>query len=159
MQHEDAWDLYSEYDDEDHYYDYEEDAERIKREIDAEVKYYTAVNKKMPITYTTAENLGIDLSQYGPPPKRYGVSRTMEDYEWAHEVKRRDNHTCQACGIRGVPMHAHHLESYAWNRELRLDLNNGITLCIHCHRDFHDACGRRNNTREQFERWLATTYG
>jgi len=131
----------------------------LKHEIDAEVAQAVAANKRSPVTYTTVEALGIDVSQYGPPPKRGLGFRTEEDAEWSREVKRRDKHTCRACGAKGVPLHAHHIESYAWNRDLRLDLDNGVTLCIHCHKDFHDRYGRRNNTREQFERWLTTTYG
>jgi len=73
---------------------------------------------------------------------------------WAREVKVRDNFTCQACGIRGVKLASHHIEAWNHARELRFDVNNGITLCEECHNDFHDTYGRGYNTREQFDEWL-----
>jgi hypothetical protein len=51
---------------------------------------------------------------------------------WAKEVKKRDNYTCQDCGAKGVPMIAHHIRSWKTNRDLRFDVDNGITLCVPC---------------------------
>jgi len=55
---------------------------------------------------------------------------------WAVRVKRRDHYTCQLCGTqgRGRDIHADHIKSLAQYPELRLDLNNGRTLCAPCHR-------------------------
>lgn len=30
----------------------------------------------------------------------------------------------------------------------------GITLCETCHNNFHNTYGRRDNTKEQFEKWI-----
>jgi hypothetical protein len=63
---------------------------------------------------------------------------------WSRSVKRRDNYICQNCGLDGKKicnhcgekprLHAHHLKDWATHPELRLDINNGITLCFKCHR-------------------------
>lgn len=52
------------------------------------------------------------------------------------QVYKRDNYTCQICGIQykdknGNPLHAHHIVPYRINRDDSLD--NLITLCASCH--------------------------
>ncbi|MGE7271420.1 hypothetical protein ACQKK5_08170 [Brevibacillus panacihumi] len=73
---------------------------------------------------------------------------------WRDSVYDRDEHTCQGCAKRGGRLNAHHLDGYHWCKEKRLDVSNGVTLCVECHRSFHKMYGNRNNTREQFEEWI-----
>ena len=81
------------------------------------------------------------------------IGRFYPEYkQWRKAVYERDNYTCQICG--GTNLNAHHLEGYANNKELRISLDNGITLCKKCHKDFHNKYGRRNNTKEQFIQYL-----
>jgi len=77
-----------------------------------------------------------------------------EYYEWVKAIFERDNYTCQYCGRRGRNLCAHHLDGYDNFPELRILLENGITLCKNCHVNFHHRYGRGNNTREQFEKFL-----
>lgn len=70
--------------------------------------------------------------------------------EWRSSVFERDNFTCQKCKARGVHLHAHHLNGYHWDVENRFNSDNGITLCIDCHRSFHRKYGTRNNTNQQY---------
>ena len=70
--------------------------------------------------------------------------------KWVYNVYKRDDYTCQCCGKRGGDLVAHHLNSYNWDKEHRIDVNNGITLCEQCHRDFHIKYGMGNNTKEQY---------
>lgn len=61
--------------------------------------------------------------------------RRSPEYEaWRRAVYRRDQFTCQDCGdARGGNLHAHHIQSFADHPELRLVLDNGVTLCKPCH--------------------------
>jgi hypothetical protein len=70
--------------------------------------------------------------------------------KWSKEVRERDNYTCQICGENNRRMVAHHLESYDTNEELRLDLNNGITLCQSCHNEFHNRYKNQKTNTKQF---------
>lgn len=74
--------------------------------------------------------------------------------EWVQEVYKLDNYTCRKCIQVGGKLNAHHIESYNNNRELRIEVSNGITLCKECHRDFHHQYGRGNNTRAQLIEFL-----
>ena len=71
-------------------------------------------------------------------------------------VKSRDDNTCQVCGKRKLArnLHAHHLESYSDNPELRTVLSNGISLCGDCHEKFHLKYNKGGNTKEQFNEFL-----
>lgn len=79
------------------------------------------------------------------------LNRRYPEYiKWRESVFERDNYTCKVCKQKGGQLNAHHLDGYDKFKELRTDLNNGITLCEECHDDFHAAYGRGNNTKEQF---------
>lgn len=56
------------------------------------------------------------------------------DYKlWREEVFKRDNWTCQKCGLRGKRLEAHHIKSWDKFPKLRFYINNGLTLCKRCH--------------------------
>lgn len=80
---------------------------------------------------------------------RFDKRKTPENKKWIENVLFRDNFVCQICKCTGY-MVAHHLDGYHWCKERRVDITNGITLCIHCHKDFHHKYGNRNNTEAQF---------
>jgi hypothetical protein len=74
-----------------------------------------------------------------------------ENSDWIQEILKQDNYKCQICNKeKSGHLNAHHLESYHWCKELRFDLNNGVTVCDACHMKFHNKFGRRYNTSEQF---------
>jgi len=73
------------------------------------------------------------------------IGRAYPEYrEWRTAVYERDNYTCQKCkeqeSVWGN-LNAHHIEPYAKNKELRTDVNNGITFCKDCHKNFHHRYG------------------
>jgi hypothetical protein len=79
-----------------------------------------------------------------------------DDYgyvKWADTVRRRDYFTCVICGRKGVAVNAHHLNAWASHPDERYDVDNGVTLCVFHHEDFHDKYGKGKNTREQFEEY------
>lgn len=73
--------------------------------------------------------------------------------EWRKKVFDRDGYMCVNCGDTGY-LNAHHINSYDVHAEKRFDVNNGATLCIGCHKDFHDNFGRGRNTEDQFREWM-----
>ena len=69
-------------------------------------------------------------------------SRTVSGYnKWKQQVKELAHHTCDCCGYVGYEndgyMRSHHLNDYHSNKELATDINNGVCLCNHCHKEFH----------------------
>ena len=69
---------------------------------------------------------------------RNEVIRRRTDYiNWRTTVFKRDNHTCQHCCERGGKLNAHHIKSFAKYPQYRLDVDNGITLCLSCHNEMH----------------------
>lgn len=52
---------------------------------------------------------------------------------WRKQVLMRDKYTCQNCGIKDVPLHAHHVLSFEDFPDERNNIDNGLTLCIPCH--------------------------
>ena len=77
-------------------------------------------------------------------------------YYFVTGVFKRDNYTCQCCNSDKGKLNAHHLNGYNWDKEHRVDVNNGITLCEDCHKEFHHIYGYGNNTKEQYEEWIKT---
>ena len=78
------------------------------------------------------------------------IGRKYEEYyKWRLEVYRRDNFTCQICQSNSKGINAHHIESYKTNKEKRTDIDNGITLCVPCHKEFHKIYTRFNNNLGQ----------
>ena len=74
--------------------------------------------------------------------------RTCFEYrQWRSDIFTRDDFTCQECGKKGGYLEAHHLKEFskileenniktleeALNCEELWNINNGITLCSHCH--------------------------
>ena len=105
------------------------------------------------------------IVQSGENHPRYNKELTREDrehtrkyqeyYEWRFKVFERDKFTCVKCGFDGGhTLNAHHIENYMENVELRTDINNGITFCEECHKNFHIKYGYSNNNRNQLENFL-----
>lgn len=91
----------------------------------------------------------------GGVSKRNTLLRQTSGYrKWRTEVYNRDSYTCQCCGDKGGILNAHHIENFSDNDDLRLDINNGITLCIECHNAFHKEYGRKNNNANQLNEFI-----
>ncbi len=84
----------------------------------------------------------------GIKPRTYHLKKRNKygnayDIEWRDNIFKRDNYTCQHCKEKGYKLQAHHIKSYMHYPEVKYDLNNGITLCIDCHKKT-DNYGYRN---------------
>ena len=60
--------------------------------------------------------------------------QTWQYKEWRTAVFQRDQYTCQFCGKVGGDLEDDHIKPFRFFPELRVDISNGRTLCLPCHR-------------------------
>lgn len=79
---------------------------------------------------------------------RDNIMETLEYKEWRRAVFKRDNYTCQNCGKRGGRLNADHIKPFILYPELILNVDNGRTLCVECHKKIgwkHRNGNKKNN--------------
>lgn len=76
----------------------------------------------------------------GITPENTVLRRQPAYKKWRDEIFKRDNYTCQNCGIRNekglghtIALNAHHIKPFSLYPELREVVSNGLTLYIDCH--------------------------
>ena len=72
--------------------------------------------------------------------------KSQEEKNWSLAVRKRDNFTCQQCGLKSTrrnKVEAHHVKSFAQYPDLRYELSNGITLCVPCHQKTDNFGGKK----------------
>lgn len=79
----------------------------------------------------------------GNTPESKRIRESVEQRLWREAVFARDGWTCQDCHSRSgngkrVVLNAHHVKLFSKYPELRTAIDNGITLCIPCHRNIHN---------------------
>ena len=79
----------------------------------------------------------------GCTPERQSVYVSQEWKSAVSFIYKRDNATCQRCGMKGK-LHVHHIVSFA-EEEYRVDPDNLVLLCVKCHRFVHS---KKNIERE-----------
>lgn len=78
----------------------------------------------------------------GRSVERRGERLSAEYKRWRYDVFTRDSFACRRCSDdRGGNLNAHHIHSFAKHPELRMSLDNGITLCVPCHKAEHAKAG------------------
>lgn len=97
--------------------------------------------------------------QGGITPINLKIRLSPEYKEWKISVFKRDKYICQCCKNKSKKIQAHHILSFSQYPELRLDINNGITLCEDCHMSnvkggFHNIYGTKNTTPEQLHEYI-----
>jgi hypothetical protein len=83
-------------------------------------------------------------------PKR----RYLEYDLWRDSVLVRDDYTCQKCKKRGGKLVAHHIVSFTKNKEKRTKVDNGVTMCRECHKNFHKKYGVHFFKEQDTEQYL-----
>jgi len=105
------------------------------------------------------------FNQRGKNHPRWGGDETLEherirkriEYKtWRETIFSRDKWTCQKCKMRGKKLNVHHIFNFADFSDLRISVDNGITLCEECHKEFHGLYGVKNNTEKKFKKFLTT---
>ena len=86
-------------------------------------------------------------------PKLFDKARLAR---WAKAVKKRDK-KCLKCGSKRF-LEAHHIIPKSQRPDLAFSLENGATLCKHCHRlnknSWHKKFGYLRGGRKSFDKWL-----
>jgi len=74
--------------------------------------------------------------------------------QWREKIFRRDDWTCQKCIIKGGKLNPHHIKNFAQYKDLRFNVNNGITFCEKCHKKFHKIYGFKDNNYLQIKKFI-----
>lgn len=95
-------------------------------------------------------NIGPKHHNFNPDKKdRINLRKYYEYTEWRKLVFKKDDFSCCKCGLKGIRINAHHIENFSSNEDKRVEINNGITLCQKCHKQFHSSYGQQNNNKDQ----------
>jgi hypothetical protein len=109
--------------------------------------------KQCYVEFTRGENHF--LWNHERTEKERKIRRQFDGYrQWRQSVYERDNYICQCCGNTSVKLNAHHLDSYSNHIDKRIDVDNGISLCVDCHGNFHSIYGNKDNLKEQFLEYM-----
>ena len=70
----------------------------------------------------------------GSDERHKKIRKTLEYRLWRETIFERDDWKCQICGRRGhhLSLRANHIKRFSEYPDLRLDKNNGITICEEC---------------------------
>lgn len=86
-------------------------------------------------------NRGINHYKFrdgGIERKERHVAHSRYEYRnWRRIVFERDNFTCQWCNKHNGYLEAHHIIAWSKEPKLRYEIENGITLCLACHKLVH----------------------
>lgn len=105
----------------------------------AKVHTQTFCSKECHLKYKSNKYLNDKNPNWkGGVTNKNKLERNSKQYiDWRNSVFIRDEFVCQDCGQIGGNLHAHHIKSFAKFKELRYDINNGLTLCFKCHKKIH----------------------
>ena len=82
----------------------------------------------------------------GVTPENKKIRMSLVYKQWRTSVFERDDYTCQECKVKGGTLQADHIKPFALFPELRLDINNGRTMCVDCHKKTDTYGGKLNSS-------------
>jgi hypothetical protein len=102
------------------------------------------------------ENLSGSNSIFWEGGTTYSATRELrrksDQSTWSKYIRKRDGACCN-CGCVDN-LHAHHIENFNDHPEKRLDKDNGLALCVDCHKLFHRVYGKKRNDKQQIYEFL-----
>jgi len=127
--------------------------EHIKKLKESHLGYFATeeTRKKMSVARRGKNSY---LWKGGITDENLRIRQAIEFRLWREAVFARDNWTCKKCYITGGKLNAHHIKNFSEFLELRFSIDNGITFCQNCHRNFHKKFGIKYNNEEQINYFL-----
>jgi len=96
--------------------------------------YFKVKNYRKEIAKFCSNICRTNHSDYGKTPANEKIRKSQSYKAWRTLVFERDNYTCQGCKIVGGYLHADHIKPFALYPDDRLNVANGRTLCVPCHK-------------------------
>ena len=109
---------------------------------------------KMSISHRGSKSSGWKGGKMSEYPENDKIRKSFEYILWRKSVFTRDDFTCQKYKTQGGKLVAHHMNNFADFPELRLAIDNGITLSKKAHDEVHKIYGKNNNTKGQIEKFI-----
>ena len=139
-----------------HFFKHTEEAKEKIRNSHLGMKHTEETKKKL-----SKMRKGKNLAENNPNWKggnglseRNKIMLSEEYSNWRKTIYKRDNYTCQKCGEVDRGLRAHHIFSFGHYINLRFLVENGITFCKDCHREFHSTYGNRMNNITHLMKFL-----
>lgn len=89
-------------------------------------------------------------------PERNAIRQSLEYKIWERSVIELWDFTCAKCNskLKRYRLVAHHILNFSSNEDVRFNINNWITFCKDCHKDFHKIYWKKNNNEKQLKEFL-----
>jgi hypothetical protein len=90
----------------------------------------------------------------GVTPKNHLLRNSFEYMAWRKGVFERDGYICSICAKHGGDLEAHHINNFAEHGDKIFDIENGVTMCVPCHKRFHLIFGEQHNTLQELQTFV-----
>lgn len=74
--------------------------------------------------------------------------------DWKRLIRKKFNNTCEKCKMTHGMTCVHHIFNWADYPNMRENINNGVILCLKCHKKFHNIYGIKYNNLYQLDHFL-----
>ena len=109
-------------------------APSLQHKLDSHIRFIDYLRSILPVTNMVVEVANFDIQKIKNPSiegKEYQEGEQLDSYNLREYILHRDNHTCQLCGKKGIPLEVHHIGYYKGDRSNRP--GNLASVCVNCH--------------------------